>query len=128
MSISDLTNAYSSSRRAMLPGRLNASMDTSTRLISQAILSRFIDTPGELSLTAPAKDRLHAFGRSWLFRMLGEGMPAWHGKLMAREMNEPTGAFDYILVESVRPMSQRLTAIVKELLGAHVSERAARDC
>jgi AcrR family transcriptional regulator len=83
---------------------------------------------GGLPPTAPPDDRMRAFVRSWLFRMLGEGMPAWHGKLMAREMSEPTAGFDFILAETVRPMSQRLTGIVRELLGPAASERAARDC
>jgi AcrR family transcriptional regulator len=77
---------------------------------------------------APADERLHAFVRSWLFRMLDEGTPAWHGKLMAREMSEPTAAFEVLMSETVRPMSQRLTAIVRELLGPHVDEHTVRDC
>src|SRR4051794_4839994 len=34
---------------------------------------------------APAEDRLRAYIRSLLHRLLGEGAPAWHGKLMSRE-------------------------------------------
>ena len=83
---------------------------------------------GGLPPGAPARDRLAAFIRSWLFRMLGEGMPAWHGKLMAREMSEPTAGFDFILAETIRPMSQKLTAIVRELLSPEISDEAARDC
>ncbi|HSZ54669.1 MAG TPA: CerR family C-terminal domain-containing protein [Tepidisphaeraceae bacterium] len=83
---------------------------------------------GGLPPDAPAPGRLYAFVRSWLFRMLGEGMPAWHGKLMAREMSEPTAAFDVLLSETVRPMSQRLTAIVRELLRPNVDEQTVQDC
>jgi AcrR family transcriptional regulator len=83
---------------------------------------------GGLPPDAPAEQRLHAFVRSWLFRMLGKGMPAWHGKLMAREMSEPTAGFDCILAESVRPMANRLNGIVRELLGPDASERTVRDC
>ena len=83
---------------------------------------------GNLPPDAPPREKLAAFVRSWLFRMLGEGTPAWHGKLMAREMSEPTGAFELLMNESVRPMSQRLTGIVKELLGPGVDERTLRDC
>ena len=83
---------------------------------------------GGLPPTAPPRDRLTAFIRSWLYRMLGEGMPAWHGKLMAREMSEPTAGFDFILAETIRPMSKRLTGIVRELLNPDISDRAAQDC
>lgn len=83
---------------------------------------------GGLPASAPPRQRLHAFVRSWLFRMLGEGTPAWHGKLMAREMTEPTAGFDRILSDTVRPMSQRLNGIVRELLGPDADDRAVRDC
>jgi TetR/AcrR family transcriptional regulator, regulator of cefoperazone and chloramphenicol sensitivity len=83
---------------------------------------------GGLPPDAPAEQRLGAFVRSWLFRMLGEGMPAWHGKLMAREMSEPTAGFDIILAETIRPMSQRINGIVKDLLGPGASEQTVRDC
>lgn len=83
---------------------------------------------GGLPPEAPAEQRLHAFVRSWLFRMLGEGMPAWHGKLMAREMSEPTAGFDIILAETIRPMSERITGIVRDLLGPGASDQTVRDC
>jgi TetR/AcrR family transcriptional regulator, regulator of cefoperazone and chloramphenicol sensitivity len=83
---------------------------------------------GNLPPTAPAPERLGAFIRSWLFRMLGEGTPAWHGKLMAREMSEPTAGFELLMSESVRPMAQRLSGLVAELLGPDASETTVRDC
>jgi TetR/AcrR family transcriptional regulator, regulator of cefoperazone and chloramphenicol sensitivity len=83
---------------------------------------------GNLGADSPPDRRLHAFVRSWLFRMLGEGTPAWHGKLMAREMSEPTGAFDILMTETVRPMSQRLSGIVAKLLGPDAPEDLVNDC
>ena len=83
---------------------------------------------GNLPADAPADQRLHAFVRSWLFRMLGQGTPAWHGRLMAREMSEPTGAFDVLMVESVRPMAKRLSDIVRQLLGPGASDHLVDDC
>ena len=84
---------------------------------------------GGLPSSAPPEERLAAFVRSWLFRMLGEGTPAWHGRLMAREMSEPTAAFDSIILhETVKPMSQRLSGIVRELLGPDAPDRLVRDC
>jgi AcrR family transcriptional regulator len=83
---------------------------------------------GGLDPGAPAPERLHAFVRSWLFRMLGEGVPAWHGKLMAREMSEPTAGFEVILDEGVRPLAKRLSGMVHELLGPDAPENLVRDC
>ena len=82
---------------------------------------------GHLPATAPPRQRLSAFIRSFLFRLLGEGTPAWHGRLMAREMSEPTAAFDIVITETARPMAQRLHGIVRELMGPNVSERTIRD-
>ena len=60
--------------------------------------------------------------------MLGEGTPAWHGRLMAREMSEPTAAFDLLLGESIRPIAKRLNGLVRDLLGPEASEATVRDC
>ena len=72
---------------------------------------------GGIPSTAPATDRLEAFIRSWLWRMMDSGAPAWYGRLMAREMAEPTPAVTEAIVEShIRPHSQLLQKIVAELL------------
>ena len=83
---------------------------------------------GGLPLSAPPRERLRAFIRSWLFRMLGEGMPAWHGTLVVGEMNEPTAALERLRTETVRPVSQRLHGLVRDLLGERADERTVRDC
>ena len=67
---------------------------------------------------ANAEDKLHAFIRSLLNRLLGEGRPNWHMKLAARELIEPTPALDVIVEEAIRPLSQELEMIIRELLGA----------
>ncbi len=56
---------------------------------------------------APAEERLHAFIRAFLFRLTDKGRPAWHGRLVAREMVEPTGALDRLVRELMRPRSPR---------------------
>lgn len=59
--------------------------------------------------------RLHAFIRSALYRILDESPDAIHGRLMAREMVEPTGALDAHVAATIRPMSERLRQIVHGL-------------
>jgi len=72
---------------------------------------------GGLSTTALPEERLEVFIRSWLWRMMDSGAPAWYGRLMAREMAEPTPAVTEAIVEShIRPHSQLLQKIVAELL------------
>ncbi len=72
--------------------------------------------------------RLSAFIHDLMFSLLDEGMPAWYSKLMAREMIEPTTALDTLVEKMLRPMAERLRAIVRELLGAGVTDDQVRYC
>jgi TetR/AcrR family transcriptional regulator, regulator of cefoperazone and chloramphenicol sensitivity len=74
------------------------------------------------------EERLHAYVRSYLFRLLGQGAPAWHGRLMAQEMIEPTEVMDTLLAQTIRPMIQRLESIVRDLLGAGATDEQVRAC
>ncbi|MDR3562438.1 MAG: CerR family C-terminal domain-containing protein [Negativicutes bacterium] len=76
----------------------------------------------------PPALRLRAFIHDLLFSLLDEGMPAWYGKLMAREMIEPTTALDTLVENMLRPMAGKLGAIVRELLGAGVTDDQVRYC
>lgn len=72
---------------------------------------------GGMPPTAPPEQRLEVFIRSWLWRMMDDGAPAWYGRLMAREMAEPTPAVTEAIVEShIRPHSQLLQKIIAQLL------------
>jgi AcrR family transcriptional regulator len=79
----------------------------------------FTKYPPDMGLKpgATAKQKLHAFVRSFLFRVLDTGRPAWHGKLMMREIADPTGALDVIVKDGIRPHFARLREIVSELMG-----------
>ncbi len=77
---------------------------------------------------ANAEDRLHAFIRSLLHRLLSEGRPNWHIKLAARELIEPTPALDVIVDEAIRPLSQELESIIVELLGLETNDEIVRLC
>lgn len=77
---------------------------------------------------ATAEQQLHAFVRSFLLRIFDVGRPAWHGKLMSREMIEPTPALDALVEEEIRPNAERLQAIVSALLGRHVTQELLRLC
>ena len=77
---------------------------------------------------APAKDQLRTFILSLLFRMLDKGKPAWFGKVMAREMTEPTRAFDHMVNEVMRPLNRLLASIIKKIVGTSVGEETIRMC
>jgi len=86
---------------------------------------------GGLSPEAPAEEQLHAFVRALLLRVFDLGHQAVHGRLMAREMVEPTRALDRIVEQVIRPMYGRLCAIIKSLAGPRASlaeiERSAKS-
>jgi AcrR family transcriptional regulator len=77
---------------------------------------------------APAEEKLQAFILSFLLRIFDKGPIAWHGKLMSREMVEPTAALDSIIKERIRPMAAQLGAIVAEILHRPVGDDAVRMC
>jgi AcrR family transcriptional regulator len=77
---------------------------------------------------SPVEEQLRAFILSFLFRILDKGKPAWFGKLMAREMTEPTRAFERLVKEIIRPRDRVLASIVQKMIGAPVSEERIRLC
>jgi len=84
---------------------------------------------GGVSPSDPPEARLRAFVRAFLFRILEKGRPNWHGKLIAREISQPTSALDGMVRESVRPQFEALSAIVRELLGkADPAPETVRRC
>jgi len=84
--------------------------------------------PADVGLDTPAEKRLRRYIEFFLRRLLDEGRPAWLGKLMAREMSQPTPALDVIVQETIRTAHRRVNAIVRELLGPGASEDDVRGC
>lgn len=82
--------------------------------------------PRELPHGAPADERLHAHVEWFLMHLLDEGRPAWHGRLMAREMIEPTAALDELVEGHIRESNDRLLGIVRELMGPDASDQQVR--
>jgi AcrR family transcriptional regulator len=85
---------------------------------------------GGVDPRAPAGERLRGFIRSFLERIFDEDVEACYGRLMARELVEPTAALDGV-VERIRPLFGRLCAIVKEIVESEASlgqiERSAKS-
>lgn len=69
----------------------------------------------DLPPDATPAERLHAFVRSLLRRVLSTDLAARHGRLMAREMVDPTHALDRLVNERIRPEAEALRAIITEL-------------
>lgn len=77
---------------------------------------------------APAEKKLRAFILSLLLRTFDKGPTSWHGKLMLREMIEPTAALDLLVEERIRPMANQLWQIVADILKRPVSDEQVRQC
>lgn len=73
-----------------------------------------------------AQERLRRFVHSFLLRILDEGRPAWFGKLMVREMVEPTSALDRVIERAIRPLHQTLGGLVGEILGTGATPEEIR--
>ena len=74
--------------------------------------------PIEPEPDAPPQRRLDLFVAAMFGRLLDEGKPAWHGRLMARELAEPTSYSDEHVRRFVRPTMSVLDRIVADWLGA----------
>ncbi|HEV2692825.1 MAG TPA: CerR family C-terminal domain-containing protein [Verrucomicrobiae bacterium] len=81
-----------------------------------------------LSEDAPAEKKLRAFIFSLLLRIFDTGPNSWHGRLMAREMIEPSPALDSLIEERIRPMSAQLFEIVAEILNRPGTDDCVRLC
>jgi AcrR family transcriptional regulator len=76
----------------------------------------------------PSDRRLHAFVRAFLTGILEEGRPAWHAKLFAREIAEPTHVLDEIARQVVRPRLAALAGIIRDILGPNVPPALLQKC
>jgi len=71
--------------------------------------------PPDLGLGAAAgpRSRLEAFIRSFLLRVREKGRASWHGKLILRELVDPSPLLDKIVENHVRPLYRLLNEIVR---------------
>ncbi len=82
----------------------------------------------DVAADAPPEERLRGFVRSFLLRIFDKGSTAWFGKMMAREMVEPTGALNVLVEMRLRPMADLLGGIVAEILGCSLRDEKVRLC
>ena len=77
---------------------------------------------------ANAVRQLRAIVAARLGVVFDPGRPAWHGKLMAREIIEPTTALDTLVKDELEPLFQRLESCVRALLGPRAGAERVRLC
>ncbi|HEY4416880.1 MAG TPA: CerR family C-terminal domain-containing protein [Verrucomicrobiae bacterium] len=76
---------------------------------------------------APEK-KLQAFIHSLLLRIFEKGSQSWHGRLMSREMIEPTAALDALIEERIRPTHSALAQIISEILKCPPTDARVVSC
>ena len=74
------------------------------------------------------EERLRHYIRTIVLHALREGSSCWQGKLMAREMADPTPASKVIFEEAILPNSKRVGALVAEIMGVPESDYRVGGC
>jgi AcrR family transcriptional regulator len=77
---------------------------------------------------APPLLQLQTFIHTFLLRILDDSRPAWHGKLMIREIADPTPVFDQVIDEMLQPLYTRLLAIIGNFFEEGADEEVIRLC
>jgi AcrR family transcriptional regulator len=72
--------------------------------------------PIRIDPAARPEKQLHQFLRGFVARVLDPASPAWHAKIMLREMVEPTAALDKVVNDTIRPTFQGLSMIIAKLV------------
>ena len=76
---------------------------------------------------ATPEEKLRAFIHSFLMRISDEGVPAWHMKLITREISDPTGALGNLVRSSILPVYRYLVGILSEILQETKPEEGAES-
>jgi len=77
---------------------------------------------------APPADKLARFVHQFMGTVMLHGSSSLQGKIMAREMVEPTPAIKIIVKEIIRPRQEQLSSIIREILGGTPDEALVRRC
>ncbi len=76
----------------------------------------------ELGPEPAAEERLFAFVQAFLLRVLSPDGFGRHGRILSREMVEPSPAFAQVIEEFIRPHFEYLCGVVAEILGCGARE------
>jgi len=81
-----------------------------------------VETAWVAGSTGPAEVRLREFLRGMMRHLLDPLRPAWHSRLMAREMAAPTRMLHNLINDGFRPKVEQLGGILRELAGGRLSD------
>ena len=90
-------------------------------------MSKYPPDLGQDKANTP-EEKLHAFVRSFLLRRLDPGRPAWHRRLLRREMVDPSAAKRAAIEKAIREARVLLRGILAELLGRGAEAEHVDTC
>jgi AcrR family transcriptional regulator len=95
------------------------------RELGRRAYERYPPTLG-LSAQPSQEERLFGFVHAFLLRVLADDGFARHGRVLSREMIDPSPAIEMVVDEFIRPSFDYLRGIVRALASPELDERAVR--
>ncbi len=80
--------------------------------------------PPDDVLSGDAATRFRQFVRWYCVKSMGRNRPTWEKILLAREMIEPTPALESLLGNVFRPLNEKLSRLIAELLGVRITHES----
>ncbi len=87
------------------------------------VLSLTRVVPPSEEMDGTPEDRLRRVIQSQVEDILDASLPFWRGPLLAHEFTQPTEALDAVTEELLRPRSDLIRSIVRDILGPGIPER-----
>ena len=81
---------------------------------------------GGVSADAPPEERLLGRIRSLVSKILDKDHRAF--SIMQKELAKPTGLLKELVREEIKPLQEKMTALMRELLGPQASDRQVQLC
>src|SRR4051812_39665024 len=86
------------------------------------------DAAREAGAGGGPEEKLRAYIRVFLQRVVGGGHDSWIHQLMAQEMADPTPALDMVTDQVIRPRLAYVGEILSEMLGCPVEDDRVQRC
>ncbi len=92
-----------------------------TEILRQCLHNGRLALPPESDRLEP-EERLTRYVLSFMMSLVAVGKPGWCGRLMIRELAQPTPALPQVVEEIIRPNFKQLQKLVADVAGAPLDE------
>jgi AcrR family transcriptional regulator len=90
--------------------------------------NRLYPQDAALDKSLPPEQRLVLFIQNFLHKLLDDSHLGLHGKLIAREIADPTKALDAIIETAIVPQAALLQEIIEQILGVSADKAIVQRC